>query len=704
MTKKKIGETLIEAGLITREQLENGLTFQKGKNKRLGKVLVELGYVSEEQVAEALSKQLFLPLIDCRKYTPPNEVLNIVPKKTAESKLVLPLEIKDRTLLLAMADPLDWQTIDGITFSTGLKVSVAVSPETCILDSIEKHYGTEEKIWDLLKEIPSHEKVEFIRGTASEKEVNIQSLYKLSEAPPIVKLVTMIFADAVKSRSSDIHIEPREEHVQVRYRIDGDLRNILKYPKHIQDSVISRVKIISNLDITNRRLPQDGRSTLRIEDRSIDLRISTLPSVYGEKIVVRLLDRSTGLIPLSKLGISKHVLKPLITLCTQPQGMILITGPTGSGKTTTMYALLQQLQSETENIISIEDPVEYKLYDMTQVAVNEAVGLTFAKALRSILRQDPDIIMVGEIRDFETAEIAARASLTGHLVLSSVHTNDTVATITRLLDIGLEPFLITSALSGVLAQRLVRRICSGCKVETEPPVNITEFGLPPLETYYKGAGCRECHYTGYRGQVGIYEFLQVNTKLKRLIAQDATEDKLWDAAKESGTVPLFEDAWSKIKDGITTVDEVNSKIPSRYTVSATKRPGEAQKIKVLVFNATGPHDAETDNGLIRAILEPEGYEITYNSENGIENDILKAARKQHPDIILLNASKEMLTPLLKKLRSDIRYAYTPVFAISDAAGEKHKTEALDMGIKDFVYRPINPQRLLFTLNNALKGH
>lgn len=694
--RKKIGEVLLESGLITSEQLENALTLQKGKNKRLGKVIISLGYVTDIQVAEALSKQLSLPHVDCDNITITKELLLLVPKETAEKKIILPVKMKGKKLLIAMADPLDWQTIDDIAFSTGLKISAAIASEISILNAIEKYYGSEEKTWDLLKEIPSYDDVEFITGEVKEeekKEINVQSLYKLSEAPPIVKLVTMVLVDAVRSRASDIHIEPMEKHVQVRYRIDGELRNTLKYPKHIQDSVISRVKIISNLDITNRRLPQDGRSTLQLENKSIDLRISTLPSIYGENIVIRLLDHSTGLVPLSSLGISERVLKPLIKIFTQPQGMILVTGPTGSGKTTTLYAILHQMQSETENIITIEDPVEYKLQGITQVGVNDAIGLSFSNALRSILRQDPDIIMVGEIRDLETAEIAVRSALTGHLILSTLHTNNTIATITRLRDMGLEPFLITSAVSGILAQRLIRKICSKCKVETEPPEELTQR-LPPLETYYKGIGCKECQFTGYKGRIGVYEFLYVDTHLKRLIARNATEDELWDAVKKSGIVTLFEDAWAKVKEGITTVDEIISKIPYDEHLGAEKTMlEEERKTKVLIFNAP-----ETDSNFIRKTLESEDYEVV----NVVGGDILETTRRENPNLILLNNSKEIFISL-KKLRSDIRFIYLPVIALSDSIDKADNAEGIKHGIKEFICRPIEPEKLLFVINQTLKG-
>jgi type IV pilus assembly protein PilB len=431
------------------------------------------------------------------------------------------------------------------------------------LTAIEKYYGSSEETWNVLKELPSYDGVEFIKESIDEeKQTSVfQSVYQDSDAPPIVRLVTMVIADAVKSGASDIHIEPREKNVQVRYRIDGSLKNIQIYPKQIQEAVASRIKIISNLDITNRRFPQDGRSALRLENKNVDLRISTLPSVYGETVVIRLLDATTGLIPLSHLGIADNVLKPLIEIFTQPQGMLLVTGPTGSGKTTTLYSILQQLRTETKNIITLEDPVEYKLGEITQVHINEAIGFTFANALRSVLRQDPDIVMVGEIRDTETAEIGARAALTGHFVLSTVHTNDTVSTVNRLIDIGLKPFLVTAAVSGIIAQRLIRKICTNCKVEAPAPEELSRFEVTHFKTYYKGEGCDKCNHTGYKGRIGIYELLKMETKLKRLISKHFTVDELWDVARETGTKSLFEDAWAKVGEGITTVEEVLSKIP-----------------------------------------------------------------------------------------------------------------------------------------------
>ena len=561
MSRMKLGETLRKAALITQEQLDNALILQKGTQKRLGKLLIELGYIDEDQVAHALAEQLSLPVVDCSTRHFESILLTLVPRDTAESRRILPLELSGNKLLVAMADPCDWQTVDDLSFRTGLIVTVAIAAEGSLSKGIERCYGSTDNVWDLISEFSADDKAEFIQETDDDKtDVNVNSLYKSSESKPIVRLVNMIFSDAVKSGASDIHIEPQERNVQVRFRVDGELRSVLKIPKQIQESVISRIKIISCLDITNRRLPQDGRSSLRLDKKTVDLRISTLPSVYGEKVVVRIL-RPDGITALSHLGINEQMLHGLIQVVSQPQGMLLVTGPTGSGKTTTLYAIIQQLQSETENLITIEDPVEYRLPGITQVNVKDSIGLTFASALRSILRQDPDIIMLGEIRDQETAEIAARGALTGHFVLSTLHTNDTVATITRLLDMKVAPFLIISAISAVLAQRLVRRICPSCIEEAQLPDDLRLKNLPPLTACYRGKGCNDCHHTGYKGRIGVHELLVLDSKLKGLISRQADEDELWRAARTAGMVPLFENAWSKVGQGLTTVEEVLSKVP-----------------------------------------------------------------------------------------------------------------------------------------------
>ncbi|MBI5190491.1 MAG: Flp pilus assembly complex ATPase component TadA [Nitrospirae bacterium] len=564
MIKQKIGDLLIREGLLTESQLSEALILQKAKKKRLGKILKELGIVTEQEVAYALSHQLGLPSIALRDITPDSDLLSIITQDDAERYMALPVSVQDKTLTLAMSDPLDHNAIEELRFKTGFVITPVIATESDIVTGIEKFYQVEEKVYDLMRTVKAYDDAEFLKERIEDKVVNIQSLYKMSEAPPIIKLVTMIIVEAVRMRASDIHIEPRDELVMVRYRIDGDLKDVLKLPKRVQDSVASRIKIISDMDITKRRLPQDGTSKLRLPDREVDLRISTLPSLHGEKIVIRLLDKSKGLVTLSHVGLTDGIEAPLLKIISQPQGFVLVTGPTGSGKSTTLYAILQQLKSEIENVITVEDPIEYRLDGITQVGVNEAINLTFPAVLRSILRQDPDIIMVGEIRDFDTADIAVKSALTGHLVLSTLHTNDTISTITRLIDLGVPPFLVSSSLNCVLAQRLVKRICRNCIQDNteEDSLTLSDAGLPVLPVSYKGAGCDKCSSSGYHGQVGVFELLAVTPRMRRMIARGASEDELWDEAMANGARTLFEDAMAKVVEGITTVDEVMVKVPN----------------------------------------------------------------------------------------------------------------------------------------------
>jgi type IV pilus assembly protein PilB len=570
-SKLKIGELLVNEGLLSSDRLEEALTLQKAKKKRLGKVLCELGFVTDHQIAAALSKQLAIPVINLKNIKVDDSVIAIITQQDAEKYMVLPLCQEDKKLTIAMSDPLDYNAIEELRFKTGFNINPLIATEQDIVGGIEKYYRVEEKIYDLVKSVHSYDEAEFLKEKQDEKSVNVHSLYKMSEAPPIIKMVTMIIVEAVKLRASDIHIEPREDCVSVRYRVDGDLRDILKLPKRVQDSVVSRIKIISDLDITNRRLPQDGTSKLRMADREVDLRISTLPSLYGEKVVIRLLDKSKGLITLSDIGFPEKIIVPLVKHLNMPQGFILVTGPTGSGKSTTLYAVLQQLKSETDNILTVEDPIEYRLDGVTQVGVNEAIGLTFSSVLRSVLRQDPDIIMVGEIRDFETADIAIKASITGHQVLSSLHTNDTVSTISRLIDLGIQPFLVSSSLTCVLAQRLVKRICSKCKVvDTELTLSLKN-DFEGLSMAFKGKGCEYCHQTGYHGQVGVFELLPINHRIRRLIANRAIEDDIWAEARSQGMRTLYEDAIEKVNQGVTSLEELLVKIPHSQNLPKNSR-------------------------------------------------------------------------------------------------------------------------------------
>jgi len=568
----KIGEILIESGVVTEIQLSQALEVQKTKKKRLGELLVELGFSTDSDIADALSKKLMIPLVDCTTFKIPDAVRSIVQPALAKDRLVFPIELKDNTLTIAMADPLDYKTIDELSFRTKLKLSPVVSSKRSILQAIEKNYkGVDEKTAfdEINADLVAEKDVEFLEERPQDESTNIESLYSKGKTPTIVKLVAMLIAEAIKLRASDIHIEPREKYIQVRFRIHGELRNIHKYEKNIFDSVVSRIKIISNLDITNRRLPQDGSTRVFFQNKEVDLRVSTLPSIYGEKIVLRLLDATTNLVPMDDLLMPAAMKNSLVDAIKKPQGMVIVTGPTGSGKTTTLYACLTFLKSETRNIVTIEDPVEYKLEGITQVSVNEPIGLTFASVLRSVLRQDPDVVLVGEIRDLETAEIAVKASLTGHMVLSTLHTNNTIATITRLIDLGIPGYLLGSAVSGILAQRLVRRICNNCKVKYEVPESLYSIeGLPSLTKCYFGTGCDQCGNTGYSGRLAVYEYLPLTFRMKQLISSGADEIAMLKAAKEEGVTFLFEDAWNKVRSGVTSIEEVMSKVPMDYRIKS----------------------------------------------------------------------------------------------------------------------------------------
>jgi len=574
--RRKLGEVLLSVGAITEEQLNHSLEVQQIKKQRIGEVLVSLGYVTKDQITEALAAKLQLDIVLCSDYLIEDDIKRLVSKDIARKHLVFPLGKKDGALILAMADPLDSNAINEISFSTRLRVipvlSYVWSIEMAIEDNYKEHDDLhngrcEEEMFDSLQaELDIEKDVEFSDQDNGESEkLNFETLYTKSNAPKIVKLVAMLITDASKKRASDIHIEPMAKYIQVRFRIDGDLRSIFKYQKELHDSVVSRIKIIAKLDITNRRTSQDGGTSVTTKGKNIDLRISTLPLVHGEKVVIRLLDQSRGIVPLNELAMPDYINRSIKEMFKLPQGMFIVTGPTGSGKTTTLYACLNHLRSDTKNVISIEDPVEYKLEGISQTAVNEAVGRTFPSILRSVLRQDPDIIMVGEIRDHETAEIAIKSALTGHLVLTTLHTNSTVASIIRLIDIGIPPYLIASSITGILSQRLVKRICKHCKTEAElseeAKTLLEGFGLQNIDKLYRGAGCSKCMNTGYLERIAIYEYLNMSAKLKIVLSKAPNEHELLLAARQEGLKFLYEDALNKVKAGLTTVDEVMSKVP-----------------------------------------------------------------------------------------------------------------------------------------------
>ncbi|MEW9107959.1 GspE/PulE family protein [Cytobacillus gottheilii] len=543
--RKRLGDLLVDAGLITEEQLQLTLK-EKSSGQKLGDALLQRGYVTEQQLIEVLEFQLGIPHVSLYRYPFDTNLFSIVPKDMAKRNLIIPMKKDGDKLYVAMADPMDFYTIDDLRLSTGFQIETAIATKDDILRAVNKYYDMDEGLEELFGTSPAHtEEVE------QEKIVDQDS--------PIVRLVNQVLTNAAVVKASDVHIDPQETKVVIRYRVDGILRTERVLPKHMQSVLTARIKIMANLDITEHRIPQDGRIKMNLDFHPVDLRVSTLPTVYGEKIVMRLLDLGSTLNDINKLGFNKVNLQRFTDMIEKPTGIVLITGPTGSGKSSTLYAALNKLNSEEVNIITVEDPVEYQLEGINQIHVNSNVGMTFAAGLRAILRQDPNIIMVGEIRDKETAEVAIRASLTGHLVLSTLHTNDSIGTITRLVDMGVEPFLVASSLSGVVAQRLVRRVCRDCAKTMEPSKREIEIfakrGMK-IDQVVKGAGCSSCNMTGYKGRVAIHEVLVVDDVMRRVIMNGESLSKLREIAIKNKTIFLVDDGLIKIKQGITTTEEV----------------------------------------------------------------------------------------------------------------------------------------------------
>ncbi len=553
--KQSLGESLIEEGIITPQQLKQAQEEEKHLGIRLRKVLVKMGYICEEDLVEFLSSKLGLPRIELNNYLIDPKIIELVPEELARKYELIPiLKIGDR-LTCAIVDPWNIFALDDLRARTNLIIEPAMATEDEIKQALDQYYGTKGTVEEVIKSID-----EAKLGIKETGEADLKKLEEISEEPAVIKLVNLIIMKAVKERVSDIHIEPEEDMLKTRFRIDGMLREETSAPKHLQSVIISRIKIMANLDIAERRKPQDGRFTIKMEGRDIDVRVSSVPTIYGENMVLRLLDVSSALSGLNQLGFSREALERYQKLILRPHGIILVTGPTGCGKTTTLYASLDKINTPEKNIITIEDPVEYKLRGIRQIQVNPKVDLTFANGLRSILRQDPNVVMVGEIRDFQAAEIAIQAALTGHLVFSTLHTNDAATAVTRLLDMGMEPFLVSSSVIGVLAQRLVRTICQDCKEEYIPTEEeLRDIGLLEERAgikFWRGKGCSNCMDSGYKGRIGIFELMIPTESICNLIISKAPTEEIRKKAIASGMVTLKEDGIQKIKQGFTSVEEV----------------------------------------------------------------------------------------------------------------------------------------------------
>ena len=564
-SKLKLGEILVREGVITEEELNKALQAQAHDGGPIGEVLIKLGLAEERDVVMALSKQLGIPHASYAKGllkpVAEQDLITLIPEAFAREHLVLPISRNLNSLTVAFADPLDLITADNIRRMSGCLINPIIATKTDLRRAIDEFYGQRNMLQEAITDSYAATDLvaeERLAGAPSgaEEDLSLDELIAKAEEAPVIKLVDLIIRQAIQERASDIHIEPFKERINIRYRTDGVLYEIPPPAKHLLPAIASRIKILANLDIAERRLPQDGAFIVRLEGKIIDLRVSTVPTIYGEKVVLRILDKTRVPLDLAQLGFNPRELEHFEKAIRSPHGLVFLTGPTGSGKTTTLYAALNTIKSPHKNILTIEDPVEFRLDDVNQVQVRPNIGLTFANGLRAFLRQDPDIIMVGEVRDLETAQICIRAALTGHLVFSTLHTNDALGAVWRLIDLGIERYFLVSALRLVAAQRLVRRLCGECKEAYEPSQELIEQFHLGSEPLYRARGCAECNNTGYKGRVGIFEVVPITERIQRLVAESATSAELNRAAREAGFPSLLESGMRKVQEGVTSIEEV----------------------------------------------------------------------------------------------------------------------------------------------------
>jgi len=559
--KNKLGQALVDLGYLEEDQLEECLKESRESGQSLEQIALSRGLIGEDQLVQAISETTGLRVANLDEVKPQQDALNLVNETMASVYKVLPLAYKDGVLLLCMADPNNVAALDDLRNLLGIKtIETCLASPRAIEAAVERAYqGKEESIVDIIRELETDPGLG--KGRRSETSVDLDDLMSQADSAPVRKLINMVFLLAIKDHASDIHFEPFEDEYKMRYRCDGVLYEMVPPPRHLAMAIASRIKVMANLDIAERRMPQDGRIELTIGGNNVDMRVSVLPTMFGESVVIRVLDRTVVNLELEKIGLDPEMLEQFRGLIRKPNGIVLVTGPTGSGKTTTLYSALSELNDISEKIITTEDPVEYEIDGICQVPINADIDMTFAAALRAILRQDPDIILVGEIRDLETAQIAVQASLTGHVVFSTLHTNDAPSTITRLRDMGVEPYLITATLEGILAQRLVRKICKECRTEFEPsPEMLMELNLRPQDVkgkkFYYGAGCATCNNMGYKGRTGIYELITMNDQLRDLISRGGSTDQLRAAVRQQGVQGLREAGMKAVYTGLTTIDEI----------------------------------------------------------------------------------------------------------------------------------------------------
>ncbi|MGB5995255.1 MAG: ATPase, T2SS/T4P/T4SS family [Candidatus Deferrimicrobiaceae bacterium] len=560
-TRKRLGELLVETGLLSEESLTRVLSEQRTVRKKLGEIIVNQGLATEDEIAQALSLQLGIPLVDLTNTPVEPQAVELIPEKVARKHLIMPISLDERDLHVAMADPLSFEAFEDVRFASGYTVKTTIATRTGVLWAIDQHYHLGSSLSTIVKDITEERLVEVVQDTRETDRKDSEDLRKKSEAAPIIRMVNLFVAEAADQGASDIHVEPSKTTMLVRNRVDGVLRKSLELPKWVQGAVISRIKIMAKMDIAEKRLPQDGRIGVRVGSKTLDLRVSTMPAAYGEKVVIRILDQATAQISLEAMGMPEEDRLQLEGLIHRPQGILLVTGPTGSGKTTTLYSAIEKIKSVERNITTIEDPIEYDISGVNQVAVQEKIGLSFAVTLRAMLRQDPDVIMLGEMRDLDTTTIAMQAALTGHLVLSTIHTNSSAASVTRLRNLGIPSYLISSTLIAIVSQRLVRVICPKCRVKDEPSErDLARVGLAQTKkgeiSFFRGEGCKACGETGYRGRTGIFEILPFHQQMRDLVVSKGSETDIRQLAVAKGMVTLGQAALAKVKAGVTTLSEL----------------------------------------------------------------------------------------------------------------------------------------------------
>ncbi|MGB8477097.1 MAG: type II/IV secretion system protein [Candidatus Acidiferrum sp.] len=744
-----LSELLIRAGVIDASELSRAHEAQEKGGISLCKALAKLGVADEPELVAAIANNLKLESLGRELPEIPPEVVALLPSDFCRKRMVVPLSLQGNTLRLALADPTDYWTRQDAEFRTSKQIVAVVAGETQIQTLIQQLYPAEAgaSVDDLAKEGLKGE-VETV-GDSEFELVDPAKLAKDTKMPPVVRLVNLILSGAAKAGASDIHMEPKENFLRVRYRVDGLLRDVIKVSKEQMDATISRMKIISGMDIADRRRPQDGRSRLRYEGKRIDLRVSTLPTQFGEKVVIRLLDSKRALVTMAQLGLTAENQHTFELMLSRPQGMILVTGPTGSGKTSTLYTALNWVKSPTKNIITVEDPIEYQLDGVNQVQINTKAGVTFAAGLRSILRQDPNIILVGEIRDKETAGIALEAAQTGHLLLSTLHTNDAPGTITRLLDLKIEPFLIASAVICILAQRLVRRPCPSCATAQAPSAEAIEKAggearLPADAKWVAGQGCEECQQSGYKGRIAIHELLTVSDEVRELISRRASEHAIRKAARDAGMRTLLEDGILKAAQGLTTLEAVvrvvaaddeayhkdeatqpeaakiyrgevvgiaalssaanlikraselerDGESPAVATAK-NKQDGLLEKERVLIVE-----DDRTIISVVRYFLELEGFDVLV-AKDGREG--LEKAKQEKPRAIVTDCNMPGMdgVAMVRALRAEPSTSGIAVLMLTSEEGIEKETQALEAGVDDYIIKPVEPRRLAARVKSVI---